>query len=325
MIDILMATYNGEKYIRDQLDSIINQTFTDWTLFISDDYSNDKTMDILKLYQRKYPNKIIIHNNDSSVRSAKDNFFNLIKYVKNKYVMFSDQDDIWLPDKIEVTLREMKKMEELYGSNIPLLVHTDLCVVDADLRMIDKSLLHMQDINYNRNTLSNLLVSNIVTGCTMMVNDQIIALLGRKPDYYIMHDWWLGMVAAAFGKIGFINKATILYRQHEHNCEGAKNIKSIKFLYKKFMDTYVYSKATNDTYMQAMSFFIIYQNQLSKDLADLLLCYSKYPQYNFFRKIFCALKYNFFKNNIFRIVGQLFEWMCKGNNLFITKNNKSVR
>ena len=101
MIDILMATYNGEKYIEEQIISILKQSVCDWNLIIQDDCSNDKTVDIIKKYAERYPDKIKYYLRKHQSGSAYKNFFSMIKYSNAEYVMFADQDDVWKEDKIE--------------------------------------------------------------------------------------------------------------------------------------------------------------------------------------------------------------------------------
>ena len=136
MIDILMATYNGGKYISEQINSILNQTYKEWTLYIRDDGSKDNTVDIIDDYCKKYPGKIIRIKDDKLGLGAKLNFSELMKYSKSNYCMFADQDDVWLNTKIEDTMNKMIEAENIHGKETPILVHTDLKVVDGNLNII---------------------------------------------------------------------------------------------------------------------------------------------------------------------------------------------
>lgn len=221
MIDILMATYNGEKYIEEQINSILNQTTSDWKLYIRDDGSSDNTVDIIEKFVQRYPDKIFFIKDNKKGLGAKLNFGELIKMSSSDYCMFCDQDDVWINDKIEKTLREMNNMESKYGKNTPILIHTDLLVVNENLEIIDNSFFKYQGINPNRNSLNNLLFSNTVTGCTMMLNKELTKLIKIIPEESMMHDWWIALVAAYLGKIYTINEPTIMYRQHSNNTLGA--------------------------------------------------------------------------------------------------------
>ena len=306
MIDILLATYNGEKFIEQQLETIINQSYTDWKLIVRDDCSSDQTTFILQKYQQRYPDSIIIIPSIQPSGSAMNNFFMLLDYADSEYIMFSDQDDVWKRDKISVTFAKMKELEDQYGSSTPLLVHTDLCVVDESLKTINPSLFQMQDMDYKRDKLNNLLVTNIVTGCTMLFNRALLKLLVPKPKVAVMHDMWIAMVAAAFGKIGFVNEATILYRQHGKNENGAKDINSFEYIKNKFMNLNYVREFLNLQYRQAEEFFRIYQGQLSHSQKSLLLAYSSCSKKNWLEKAFIILKYDLNKKGIVRLLGQLF-------------------
>jgi len=235
MIEILMATYNGEKYLRPQINSILRQSFTDWRLIIRDDCSTDGTVAIIQEYQEQYPDKIVFLQADVPSGSAQNNFFQLIKYWQHHgiadYIMFSDQDDVWLPSKVQSSLDKIQQMEQQYGKEIPLLLHTDLTVVGIDLKIINPSLFAMQNMDAMRNKLNNILVQNIVTGCTMMVNKSLLDMVRKIPQHAVMHDMWLALIASTFGQIGFIDESTVLYRQHASNTVGAMNVKTLKFFY----------------------------------------------------------------------------------------------
>ena len=137
------------------------------------------------------------------------------------YVMFCDQDDVWHPDKVRLTLRLMEQVET--DLSLPVLVHTDLRVVDGELREMDPSFQHYSGLDGHRPSLPQLLVQNVVTGCTVMINRSFGAA-GLPPGGggdMLMHDWWLALIAAAMGRAVFLDRATIDYRQHGGNVVGA--------------------------------------------------------------------------------------------------------
>ena len=300
MIDIIMATYNGEKYIKEQLDSIFSQTVTDWRLIVSDDCSRDKTVAIVKEYQKNFPEKIILVENKKPSGSAQNNFFNAVKYATADYIMFADQDDVWLPRKIEETFRVMQSLELKYGTNIPLLVHTDLKVVDESLNIINESIFDMQKMDWQRCSFNNLLVQNIVTGCTILGNKKLFSYLQTIPQHAVMHDMWLALIAAAFGQIGFLNKSTILYRQHGKNANGAQNVRSLAYLvYRIFNSKELYK------YKQAKEFKGIFVAKLSSAQVAMLDCYSNFENKNPIEKYRALKKYSLFKNSYIQRIGQL--------------------
>ncbi|MGM9581655.1 MAG: glycosyltransferase [Anaerovibrio sp.] len=305
MIDILMATYNGEKYIEEQLQSIINQTYQDWRLIISDDCSTDKTVEILKRYQQRYSKKILVYENNISSGSAKNNFYKLLDYATSEYVMFSDQDDVWKKDKIAITYNKMLEMQKEYGNNMPLLIHTDLCVVDENLNIINNSLFSMQQMDYTRDKLNNLLIENIVTGCTVMVNRALLGLVDKKPQHSVMHDMWLALLAAAFGKIGFVNESTIFYRQHGHNSVGAKDVASFDYYVKKISSRNKIHNSLMAQYCQAEEMLNMYFKDLDRKTRGMLCEYAMLSDVNRFYRAISLLKYKLGKKSVIKVLAQI--------------------
>lgn len=300
-----MATYNGEKYIEEQLQSIINQTYTDWRLIISDDCSRDRTVEILKRYQKSHSEKIIVHENSIPSGSAKNNFYNLLDYTTSEYVMLSDQDDVWKPNKIALTYEKMRQMQKEYGRDIPLLVHTDLCVVDDKLETINGSLFSMQQMDYTRNKLNNLLIENVVTGCTVMVNRSLLNMVYQKPKYSIMHDMWLALIAASFGKIGFVNSSTVFYRQHAGNLVGAKETCGMKYILDKVFSRKKIHESLLAQYSQAYEFLQMYFTYIDKKNLCMLCEYAAIPDNNIFYKIVSLTKHKLLKKKNIKKIGQI--------------------
>ena len=220
-VDILLASYNGEKYIAEQIDSILAQTFTDWRLVIRDDGSSDNTPVIIEKYAAKYPGKIEIVHDDTVCKSPTSNFFELLKHAEADYVMFSDQDDVWLKYKIQITLDYMKKAER-DNPEKPVMVFTGLQVVDEKLRSMDY--LMGLDFPEARYSLRELLACNCATGCTQMINRELYEKLGGYDRSITLHDWWTTLYAATFGVIVRVPMAMILYRQHGDNSIGSDNM-----------------------------------------------------------------------------------------------------
>jgi len=226
-IVILLGTYDGEPYLKEQIKSIQDQTFQNWTLFVRDDGSNDSTVHILNIFQQEDDRVQLIVDKKENLGIC-GNFNELCK-IALKYnaetLLFCDQDDIWLPDKIEKQTKTIKKLEAMYGKNCPILVHTDLSVVDTHLRHIHKSFLAYQGIqNINNTPLSVLLAQNSVTACSIAFNKALLKMAVPIPEEALMHDWWFALCAAACGKIGFIETPMTLYRQHYNNTIGAKGL-----------------------------------------------------------------------------------------------------
>lgn len=231
-IAILMATYNGEKYICQQIDSILSQTCKDWELYIHDDGSTDNTIAAVESYVEKYPNKIHLIDGKST-GGAKYNFFYMFGQVEATYYMTCDQDDVWLDKKIELTYDKMLTIEN--KADVPCLVYTELRVVDSELNTIADTMSGYQSLDCHKRTINQFILQNSVTGCTMMVNRALRDKMLRITDIdnTIMHDWWAALVAAQFGKTAFIDEPTILYRQHGDNSLGALGINKLSYIVRR--------------------------------------------------------------------------------------------
>ncbi len=232
-INILLATYNGEEFLEQQLESILSQTHTNWKLYIHDDNSTDNTDKTIKTYVKKFPNKIIFLDDKVSFGNPSKNFMYLLEKIDGEYFMFCDQDDIWLPNKIELTFNKMKQLEKTHSSHIPLLTFTDLKVINANLEVINNSFWRYQKLNpcISQNW-KKLLAQNVITGCTIMINKKAKEICLPYELDIMVYDHWIGVNISKYGQVGYQNDQTILYRQHEHNTEGAKKFGLYYIFYK---------------------------------------------------------------------------------------------
>lgn len=215
-VNILMSTYNGEAYLREQLDSILHQSFQEWHLLIRDDGSKDRTREIIQDYVAKDSRIIWIDQEERTNLGVIKSFHRLLKYERADYFCFSDQDDVWLPDKLSQQLEVAKG----YPSDRPLLVYMDLKVVDENLLVLNESMIKSQSHHANT-SLESILIENTVTGGVTLIN-QTLADLWERTDGLIMHDWYLAILAAALGHLVYLDQPGELYRQHGHNVVGAK-------------------------------------------------------------------------------------------------------
>ena len=227
---ILLAAFKGNQYIRAQINSILKQDCDNWKLVLSDD--GDFTKDILDLYAERFPDKIIRYKSGRRFGSAKAHFMHLIEVFKNAapYIMLSDQDDVWDSDKVRKTLALMKKTEKDHDG--PVLVHTDLRVVDSSLHEISPSFFAYSHLAKNHYKLNEILIQNPVSGCTLMMNRKLstLASCGVNPNQLVMHDHWVALVAAFFGTIAFLDEPTLSYRQHGDNSCGVKPMFSVGYI-----------------------------------------------------------------------------------------------
>lgn len=217
-VDILLATYNGEKYIKEQVESILNQTYENIQIIISDDCSTDKTRQVLKEYENN--EKIKIFYQEKNLGYVK-NFEFLLKQVESNLYMLSDQDDVWKKEKVE------KSVEKIESEKLDL-VFGDLEVVDENLNTLYKSYnryMHLiHKIKKYQKDYRLQYLYNCMTGCTIISRKNWIDKVLPFPtnSKYMIHDYWLGLVIALNGKVGYIEEPYILYRQHEKNQVGSK-------------------------------------------------------------------------------------------------------
>ena len=219
-IIVLLATYNGERYLAVQLESLLKQTYGNWRLMIRDDNSTDGTPDIIEKYRLLYPSQIMVLPNNGGNAGSVVNFSRLLSAASEAaYIMFADQDDKWLPDKIEITFAEMMRLEAAVGAACPVLIFTDFLYVDNGLNAIASK----KDFHVTRLpevTFGHLLAQNHIYGCTILINRALANEVQTIPAEAENHDYWIALVASAFGKIFYLNKRTILYRQHSNNISG---------------------------------------------------------------------------------------------------------
>lgn len=219
-IDILMATYNGEKYLKKQIDSILNQTYSNIRLIISDDSSTDRTKEIIKEYEKK-DNRITTYYQENNLGYI-NNFEFLLTKVESNIYMLSDQDDIWLPNKVENTYNFLQKQNAD-------MVFTDLIVVDEKEEVINKSFNNLMNltkkINKTINSKEIVYLYNCVTGCTIMGTSKLINKILPIPtnSKHVLHDHWIALVSSMNGKIAYLPEGTIKYRQHNNNQIGIKH------------------------------------------------------------------------------------------------------
>lgn len=308
-VAILLATYNGEKYLPTQIESIVKQDYTNWKIFISDDGSTDNTLSVVKNYIESYPDKIELLEKEKPTGSAKKNFMYMIKKASAfNYVMCCDQDDFWMPNKISITLEKMKELEN-GNQNVPCLVHTDLEVVDGELKTLATSFFEFSTLDKEGYALNQLLIQNIVTGCTMMVNKSLVEYASKECqiDNILMHDWWFALIASCFGRIGFVNEPTIRYRQHGNNSVGAKNSKDYSFIMAQIKKGKQNQKSIENTMLQAREFVETFSDKLKekKQEYELIIGYAELLSAGKWKRLFYVIRNNIWKNGLARKVAEI--------------------
>ncbi|MBQ6381037.1 MAG: glycosyltransferase family 2 protein [Clostridia bacterium] len=233
-VEILMTTYNGELFLKEQFESILAQTYRNWHLTVSDDGSTDGTNAMIDAYERVYPDKIRRVRYPERFGSPKAHFLRLCRDCDAPLMAFCDQDDVWFPDKLEKMLTKALRFEQ----SIPLLVFTDQIPTDAALQPLGASAMKMAKQYTAHIEWQAVIFRNTVTGGACLFNRALTRLACRNEDTagIIMHDWWLAAVAARFGNIIYIDAPTGFYRQHAQNYIGAKDVGKLSYIWSRLTD-----------------------------------------------------------------------------------------
>lgn len=222
-VSILMSTYNGQSFLNRQIDSILAQSYENLVLMIRDDGSTDATLSIVSAYSSLYPEKVIVMEDDLGNLRSTQSFLELLRRVDNSsYLMFSDQDDIWHPNKVEYFVRAIKAIEISNSAVKPALVFGDMTVVDEKCQELSSSFWAFQKLNphiiFN---WKKLLSQNVVTGCSMIINDSARMLCVDLPRIEVIHDHFIAINISKYGRVDYISEPTMLYVQHQNNVVGA--------------------------------------------------------------------------------------------------------
>lgn len=221
-IDILLSTYNGARFLLEQLASIAAQDMKLWRLIARDDGSTDNSIVLLEAFAAKFPEQVILINEPSERMGIVASYEILLSKSDAEYVAFCDQDDVWIPGKLTILMQRMLKLEHANKPETAILVHSDLTVVDEKLEKIADSFWHYQKLAPKKmQSLERLLVQNCVTGCAALINRSLRDQVLPMPIEGVMHDWWIALVATSIGKIDAVDDKTVLYRQHASNDIGA--------------------------------------------------------------------------------------------------------
>lgn len=308
-VAICMAAYNGEKYIAEQITSIINQSYQDWVLFIHDDNSSDSTVNIVTEIAEKHVEKIFLIDDETvSGGSSLKNFAAILEWVNRRYsfnyYMFSDQDDYWLPQKIEKSIKLVKEKEGIYKDK-PVLVHTDLSVVDLNLKILGTSFFAYRALNPEIKDLNHLLAQNNITGCTMIWNKALNEIVLLSDHRIVMHDWWIALVACCFGEIYYLKESTVYYRQHGGNVVGATKVNTVRFIIKRLLVKNKAHETIKKSVLQAKAFLDIYKYRINEKERSVLKKYSELYTYGKCKRIKLVIEGKYLKQGIIQIIGEL--------------------
>jgi glycosyltransferase involved in cell wall biosynthesis len=305
-IDILLPTHNGGPFVQRQIESVIEQMDDRCRLLIRDDASSDDTPALLRQMALRHPNRIFLLEDSKPRLGACGSFGRLLEYSDADYLVLCDQDDVWLPGRISQPLERIQTIERQCGRETPVLVHTDLVVVDEDLHTIAPSFWRYSNLNPTRGgRMNRLLVQNVVTGCATTINRALARAACPIPSVTLMHDWWLALVASALGRVEAIPDKTVLYRQHPNNHLGA-TCYNWRYVLRRTVDVFCRGsvvKWRHTTQQQAEELQRRYSEILLPQHRAALSAYVELENVGFLNRRVQLLRYGFLKTGPLRNLG----------------------
>jgi glycosyltransferase involved in cell wall biosynthesis len=222
MIEILIPTFNGARYLNSQLSSIFNQSFFQWRILIRDDGSTDGTLELIEEWRSSNPERFFLISDNEKGLGVSQSFARLLAHSSASYVMLCDQDDYWYPDKILKSFEAIRQEEVKMVFGFPLMVCTDLEIVDSELNFISKSFWSdRKDSPEILEDYEKLIAHSVVTGNTILLNRPAVNLVIPIKTNFFLYDQWIAIKVAKYGKIIFLNEPLVKYRQHSSNVLGS--------------------------------------------------------------------------------------------------------
>lgn len=291
MIDICLATYNGEKYLATQLNSIVAQTYSNWHLWIRDDGSSDSTLTILKQYKEEHTNIITIIEDNKGNLGYNKNFLEILDKTNSGYIAFCDQDDIWLPEKLECLYKEIVRVEgnEKY---VPIIVHSDFDYLNQGTLYPKERSLDKRVVN-NRNILKIIFHQGCLLGCTCMINRAMVKMTyGIPENSSIGYDIYFLAVSSIIGKYSYINRVLIHHQIHASNTSSVGKRAKFIPLFLKAMRFEVSSLAAQK--IVAQKILSDYYLELRPAVREALSFVSDLDKKSFLKKVFFYLNHKLF-------------------------------
>jgi rhamnosyltransferase len=274
MIDILLATYNGEKYLDTQISSIVNQTYKEWILYIRDDYSSDNTEKIIKKWA-SLDNRIKIINDKDGNIGIGENFLHLLKHSTADYICFCDQDDYWFENKLDVLHNAIKEK----SLNIPILIIHAIASWSYPLNtmksVIGKKIKKLEDF---------LFLNGEFQGCASIFNVKLKNYLLSIQGYVWMHDHYMSLIALTFGEVVYDDNVLILYRQHKDNATVHILTNKSRLLWTELIKNKNVPVVYQLSYNDVDNFFRIFEKQMNSCKKKILQNYLSFPGMTFLKR-----------------------------------------
>jgi glycosyltransferase involved in cell wall biosynthesis len=299
MISILLATYNGDLYLEEQLRSIFSQTFQNFRLYIVDDCSTDDTYEILDKWKKIYPDKIFLERRNVNSGKPQIPFMELI--INNKdteYYMLCDQDDFWLKDKLQVSLYAIQKIEKAQDRNTPILLKTQYVLTNKDLVPYSNGK-KMQE-KTKAFSFKELISTNSFTGCTVIFNKALSKKFLSIPENCAIHDWLIAFSASVLGLAIEVPIITTYYRQHANNAIGVSNRRKLKSLFKRITNIH-----RVDPTIVAKNYLELFSDQTGAKEIEVIEDYINLFQKNIIQRYKILSKNNLWAPGLIRKVVQL--------------------
>ena len=298
-VEILLATFNGDRFLREQIESLIVQDYEYIRVLARDDGSSDRTVEILTEFATRLPDRFHILPTNGSTGGAKNNFLRLMEASTANYVCFCDQDDVWLPNKVSKTKQAMELLESQWGIDVPLLVFSDLQLADDELKILHPSFWANMKIDPDcLKSLNKLLVRSVVTGYTALINRPLLELSLRMPDEASMHDRWIALLVSSMGKYNIVRAPTVLYRQHDRNVLGTGARKKARHLLERIWSPVLIRKHVMQwraSQKQASALLSLHAAELPAEKREIVLAYLRCEaSRNRFTRIATFIRYRFF-------------------------------
>lgn len=297
-----MSVYNGERYLREQLNSLALQTYSNWKLIVRNNGSSDATQKILEDFQLLHgSSKIQIVKNTEKPLEVYHSFAKLSDQVSDGYIMFCDGDDFWLPNKVKHAVENLQKMENQFGMDTPLLFHTDLVIVDEHLSILNPSMRKAQKLGNKKRSAIGCIMHNNGVGNTFIFNTALAKKAMKRPSKFIMHDVYYLTLATIFGQVSSSPKAHILYRQHSTNVCGGHQLGWREYYSK--MDRRQIRSKLKEKYLLAGNIAHLFKGEISESLYRQLIEIGGLEKCSGLKRRYILIKNKAFMSGIFRNIG----------------------
>lgn len=298
MIDVLLATFNGATYLPDLFESLEHQTYPDWRVVIRDDGSTDGTLSVIEEWAERHAERIRLLRDGRARLGPCANFAAVLDASDAPYFMFCDQDDVWLPNKMNLLFGSIRRIERQKGQHTPILAHSDLVIVDEYLNELHPSRWCRQGFHGSSSfyVRDQLMLQNCVTGCASIGNAALRKRASPIPTEAFMHDWWVALVAAYMGELIENETPTVLYRQHQKNVVGTKNPRLFaviaRFLQRPSAAVERTRRTIEKTQSQAGAFAKQFSDSLDTESYNKFMEYAKLREKNFLKRKLFLFRWN---------------------------------